>query len=84
MKVAIRVIGNRKGVVLPKSLLLQVGLEDQMTADITVDNSAIVLRKSIKAVRSGWAKAAKVLADHGQDALLMSEFCNAGDLAQPW
>lgn len=62
MKVAIRPIGNSKGVVLPKSLLAQAGLEDQTSAAIAVENGAIVLRRSVKAVRSGWSQAARALA----------------------
>lgn len=84
MQIAIRTIGSSKGIVLPKSLLAQVGLEDQTTADITVENGAIVLRRSAKAVRSGWAHAAKVRAAQGQDEMLMGEFGNAGDLARAW
>ena len=58
MEIAIRNIGNSKGVVLPKPLLAQVGLDGQTTAKIEVENGAIVLRKPAKAVRAGWAAAA--------------------------
>lgn len=79
MQITVRTIGNSKGFVLPKSLLVQIGLEDQTTAEITVDIGAIVLRRSAKVVRSGWAQAAKVLAAYGQDAMLMGEFDDAID-----
>jgi antitoxin MazE len=84
MQVAIRTIGNSKGVVLPKSLLVQVGLEDQTSADIAVENGAIVLRRSVKAARSGWAQAAKALAAEAQDAMLLGEFGNASDEVHEW
>ena len=45
MQITIRHIGNSKGVVLPKLLLAQAGLDDQGTADTTVENGAIVLRR---------------------------------------
>lgn len=84
MQIAIRTIRGSKGIVLPMSLLDQVGLEDQTTADITVENGAIFLRRSAKVDRSEWGHAAKVLAAQGQVAMLMGEFGNAGDLAQAW
>lgn len=84
MEIAIRTIGNSKGILLPKPLLAQVGLDGQLTAEIAVENGSIVLRKPAKAVRSGWAEAAQALAAKGGDALLMGEFGNAGDAELAW
>lgn len=84
MQIAIRTIGNSKGIVLPKPLLAQAGLDGEMTADIAVENGTIVLRKPAKAVRSGWAQAAQALTAKGGDVLLMGEFGNAGDLELAW
>ena len=53
MEIAIRNIGNSKGVVLPKPFLAQAGLDGQATAIIEVENGAIVLRKPTKSVRAG-------------------------------
>lgn len=79
MEIAIRTIGNSKGVVLPKPLLTQAGLEGMTTASIEVVSGAIVLRKPVKASRAGWAVAAAALAAHEDDTLLMGEFGNADD-----
>lgn len=84
MKIAIRTIGNSKGVVLPKPLLAQAELEDEVAADITVENGSIILRKPVKAARSGWAEAAQALAAKGEDALLLGEFGNADDVELVW
>ncbi len=84
MEVTIRTIGNSKGVVLPKPLLAQAGLEGQVTASIEVENGAIVLRKPAKTVRAGWAKAAAAVAAQGGDALLMGEFGNVEDAELSW
>jgi len=84
MQITIRDIGNSKGVVLPKPLLAQAGLEDTKVADIAVENGAIVLRKPAKAVRTGWAEAAAAVAAAGSDALLMGEFGNAEDAELAW
>ena len=84
MQITIRNIGNSKGVVLPKPLLAQAGLDDQSTADMSVENGAIVLRKSANAPRTGWADAALAVAARGGDELLMGEFGNMGDAELTW
>lgn len=84
MEIAIRNIGNSKGVVLPKPILIQVGMNDHATADIQVVNGAIVLRKPTNSVRAGWAEAAAAVAANGEDALLMGEFGNLDDAELIW
>lgn len=84
MEIAIRTIGNSKGVVLPKPLLAQVGLLDQATASIVVENGTLVLRKPKSAVRAGWAEAAEAVAAKGEDALLMGDFGNDEDAQMSW
>ncbi len=82
MQVPIRQIGNSKGVVIPKPLLSQAGLLD--TVDMTVEGDAIVLRRPAKAVRTGWAEAAHMLAAQGGDELVMGEFGNESDAELAW
>ena len=84
MQIAIRSIGNSKGVILPKSLLEQVGLDEGAAADVFVENGAIVLRKPIEQARAGWAEAAKAVAAAGEDVLLMGEFGNSDDAELTW
>ena len=84
MEIAIRNIGNSKGVVLPKPLLAQAGLEGEATALIQVENGSIVLSKSSKPLRAGWAEAAAVVSAHGEDDLLMGEFGNVDDAELRW
>ena len=84
MEIAIRNIGNSKGVVLPKPLLAQVGLEGETTALIQVENGSIVLSKSSKPLRTGWAEAAAAVSAHGEGDLMMGEFGNADDADLRW
>jgi len=84
MQIAIRNIGNSRGVVLPKPLLAQAGLDESAVANVAIENGAIVLRKPAKPVRAGWADAAKAVAAAGEDALLMGEFGNAADVQLQW
>ena len=82
MKTIIRKIGNSQGVVIPKPLLAQVGLEGE--AEMTVEGGALVLRKAVRPARAGWAEAARSIAEHGGDALVIPEFANEGDAALVW
>ena len=84
MQIAIRNIGNSRGVVLPKILLIQAGLDEGTMANVAIENGAIVLRKPPNAVRAGWADAAKTIAATGDETLLMGEFGNAGDSELVW
>ncbi len=84
MEIAIRSIGNSKGVVIPKALLVQAGLESQAFAAITIENGSIVLRKPPTLVRQGWAEAAAAVAADGQDAPLLEAFSNDDDADLQW
>lgn len=82
LQVPIRAIGNSRGIVIPKPLLAQLGME--AVVDLTVERDTIVLRKPAAPVRSGWAEAARQVAERGEDALAIGDFPNAGDDAFAW
>jgi antitoxin MazE len=82
VQIPIRRIGNSRGVVIPKPLLSQAGLEDAV--DVTVEGDAIVLRRPAQPARAGWAEAARALAERGGDELVMGEFGNEGDSDLAW
>ena len=82
MLTTIRRLGNSQGILIPKPLLLQVGLVDQ--AEMLVEGDALVLRKPKAAVRSGWADASMKLAADGGDALVLPEFPNEADADLTW
>lgn len=84
MHVTIRQIGNSQGIVIPKPLLAQVGLDGQSDAEMTVEGGALVLRKPASPVRTGWAAAAKKLAEQGDDKLVLGEFGNEADAELVW
>lgn len=83
MNVTIRQIGNSQGVVIPKPLLAQLGLEGGV-AEMTIEGGALVLRKPAEFVRTGWAAAAQKIAQQGDDALVMGTFGNAADADLAW
>ena len=69
MKTKLVPIGNSRGVRLPKPLLREAGLSDEV--DLHVRNGAIIIT-SIKNTRAGWAEAAKVMHNRKQDQLIDS------------
>lgn len=82
MKIAIRRIGNSKGMIIPTAILNQLGLEDE--AEVSVKDGALVIRAPKRDVRAGWAEASKALVAAGDDGLVMPEFGNAGDADLQW
>ena len=75
-------LGNSQGVLIPKPLLQQVGLENK--AEMRVEGDALVLRRPKAAQRAGWAEASKRLAAAGDDALVLPEFANEADAGLKW
>lgn len=67
MKAKIVRIGNSKGIRLPKPIIDQVGLVEEV--DLEVRDGEIVISPAER-VRSGWAAAARALTDRRQDELL--------------
>jgi len=72
--VSIRQIGNSQGVVIPKPVLAQLGMNSKDGAEMTVEDGALVLRRPANPARTGWADAARKIAEAGDDALVMGEF----------
>ncbi|MFP5206067.1 MAG: AbrB/MazE/SpoVT family DNA-binding domain-containing protein [Acidobacteriota bacterium] len=82
MRTRIRQMGNSRGVLIPKPLLKQVGLEEE--AELVVEGNTLVLRQPKRAPRAGWAEASRQLAQRGEDALVLPEFSNEGDADLKW
>jgi antitoxin MazE len=81
---SIRRIGNSQGIVIPKPVLAQLGLDPEAGAEMTIEGSALVLRKPARHVRASWAEAARKIAEAGDDALVMGEFGNQADAELAW
>jgi antitoxin MazE len=82
MKITIRRMGNSQGVIIPKPVLAQAGLETE--AVLSIEKGAIVLRKPAASSREGWAEASKRIASAGDDALVWPEFGNEADKDLKW
>jgi antitoxin MazE len=82
--VTVRRIGNSRGIVIPKPLLSHLGLEEDASAELSIEDDALVLRKATAPIRVGWAEAVAQIAQAGDDALVMGEFPNADDTDLQW
>ncbi len=60
-------VGNSKGLIIPSPILRKLGLKLKSVVDISLNNDSIVIKPSI---RQGWAEAAKIAHQCGDDKLL--------------
>lgn len=67
MKTRLVQIGSSKGIRIPKPLIEQAGLRDEV--DVTVRGDAIIVRPLVDP-RDGWAEAFQEMAKRGDDVLL--------------
>lgn len=82
MLIAVRRIGNSLGVIIPRPLLEQAGLETEV--NLTVEDGAIILRKPSRPMRQGWAEASARIAAASDDGLVLPDFANEGDEDLVW
>ncbi len=82
VEVAIRKMGNSQGVLIPKPILAQVGLEG--SADLQVREGVIEIRAIRRNPREGWADDARRLAEQGDEGLVWPQFANEGDDELVW
>jgi antitoxin MazE len=67
MKTRLVRIGNSRGVRLPKTIIAQAGLTDEV--ELGVRDGAVVIARATSA-RSGWADAARQMRQRDEDRLL--------------
>jgi antitoxin MazE len=67
MKAKLIQIGNSKGIRLPKSVLDQCDLQDEV--ELEIENNYLIITPVSK-IRSGWDQAFTEMAEKGDDALI--------------
>lgn len=70
MKARVIKIGNSQGLRIPKAILDQTGIQDEV--EIEVDKEQIIIRP-LKNTRQGWDAAFKLMSEQGDDGMLMDE-----------
>jgi len=81
MRASIVMIGNSKGLRIPKALLKQCNIKDEVELEVK-DNKLII--KPVNQVRRGWGKAFKEMARNGDDKLLEMPKSNWDDEDWEW
>ncbi len=76
MRARVIKIGNSQGFRIPKPILDQTGIRDEV--EIEVDKNQIIIRP-VKNPREGWDAAFKTMGEKGDDQLIMDE-----ELSHPW
>ena len=71
MRTALRRMGNSHGVVLPKPVLAQLGVEPGGEVDLSVVEGKVIIAPlpPKRHPREGWAEASRALAESGDDGI---------------
>jgi antitoxin MazE len=77
-------MGNSAGIILPKPVLAELGVQVGDNLSLTLEKGRVVLAPAKPHPRAGWTDAAKRLAAAGDDALVWPEFPNADDDRLEW
>jgi antitoxin MazE len=84
MRAALRKLGNSSGLIIPKSLLAEIGVGVGDAVDISLEDGRIVMVPVKRRARAGWAEASREIAAAGDDELAWPEFGNAEDDGFVW
>jgi antitoxin MazE len=84
MRAPVRKLGNSSGVIIPKPILMQMGVGVGDDLELSLDNNRIVLAPVKRHPRAEWAHAAKRIAQADDGALIWPEFGNVSDPDLKW
>ena len=84
MRASIRRMGNSAGIILPKPVLEELGVQAGDDLSLTLEKGRIILMPAMSHPRRGWAEAAEAIAAAGDDALVWPEFANPSDDELEW
>ncbi len=76
MRARVIKIGNSQGLRLPKPILEQTGIKDDV--EIEVEKNQIIIRP-VKNAREGWDAAFKMMGEEGDDQLIIKD-----DISHAW
>lgn len=84
MRAMVRKLGNSSGLIIPKPLLAEIGVEIGDVFDVTAEEGRIVLAPVPRRNRAGWAEASRRIALADDDAPVWPEFGNSDDADLVW
>ncbi len=84
MRVAVRKLGNSSGVIIPKSMLTEIGVAAGETVDLSLEDGRIFITPIKRRPREGWAEAFAEIGELGEEDHAWLEFGNEGDDELTW
>ena len=82
MLVSVVQIGNSRGIRLPKNILRELNIEDEV--EMTVRNDALLIKSVESKPRKGWNEAFSKMSKDKEDKLLMPENIDSEDFEWVW
>ncbi len=85
MQTALRKMGNSTGMILPQSILKEIGASTGAKMDVRVQDGKLIITPLADSIRAGWAESAADVgghADHESDT--WQGFSNADDADLTW
>ena len=82
MRIPIVPIGNSKGIRIPKSILTQLDIKDEI--ELEVREKELVLKPVKKSSREAWEKAFTEMAAKDDDEMLFPEFQDEENFEWEW
>ena len=82
MKTTIIKIGNSKGIRIPKTILSECKITDEV--DLLVDDKKIIIQPFNKKPRIGWASKFKSMSDNKHDKLLIHDSIDLNSKDWEW
>ena len=86
MRSALRKMGNSTGLIVPKNVLREAGVESGTTLDLIVEDGRIIATPVRDHPRAGWAEAAAMIAADPEpaDEAAWRSFSNSDDADLTW
>jgi len=84
MRAAIRKLGNSSGVIIPKSMLMEIGITAGDAVDLSLEDGRIAITPLKRRPREGWAEAFAEIGELDDEDRAWLEFPNQGDDDLTW
>ena len=82
MKATVVPIGNSKGIRIPKTVLEECKIEDEVL--IQVEGETILIKPLKHKPRRNWEKAFRKMHEQNEDSLILDDLLDAGTLDWEW
>jgi antitoxin MazE len=84
MRAAIRKLGNSSGIIIPKSMLTEIGIATGDVVDLSLEDGRIAITPLKRRPREGWDVAFGDIEELGEEDRAWLDFGNEGDDELKW